>query len=126
MNLLLDAHALLWSLRDDFNLSHEARTAIVNPENRVVVSTVSVAEIRIKENLGKLESVPSDLDSLLLQVPFEILEFNLNHAMALGTLPHHHRDPFDWMLIVQAQIEQLTMVTRDYNIKKYDIPILST
>lgn len=95
MNLLLDTHALLWCLKNDPKLSYEARTAIVNPDNQVFVSTVSVAEIRIKESLGKLESVPSDLYSLLQQVPFEILDFNLEHAIALGNLPHHHRDPFD-------------------------------
>ncbi len=126
MNLLLDTHVLLWSLKKDPNLTKEASQALVNPANRVLVSTVSIAEIRIKENIGKLEKVPPDLNALLLQVPYEILDFKLEHASALSSFVYHHRDPFDWMLIVQAKVEGLTLVTRDRNIKKYDIPILPT
>jgi PIN domain nuclease of toxin-antitoxin system len=124
MNLLLDTHALLWSLINDPKLSQEAHAEIVDPDNRVFVSTISIAEIRIKESIGKLEDVPSDLYSLLLRVPFEILNFNLEHAIALGSLPHHHRDPFDWMLIVQAQVEDLILVTRDRKIEQYAVQTL--
>ena len=124
MRLLLDTHTLLWCLKNDLTLSKEARLAIENRDNQVFVSTISIVEIRIKQNLGKLRNIPDNLENILYQVPFEILDFTIKQAFAVGDLPFVHRDPFDWMLMAQARIEGLTLVTRDRDIRQYNIPTL--
>lgn len=123
MNLLLDTHALLWWLGDDPELSAEARVAIADGENLVLVSAATVWEIRIKEAIGKL-SVPQDFREVLSSQPFLFLDITVDHAHAVGSLPLHHRDPFDRMLVAQALAERLTLVTRDPHIPAYGVPLL--
>lgn len=123
MNLLLDTHALLWWLDDHPTLSKKARTVIADGKNLVLVSAVVVWEIRIKQALGKLK-VPQNFKHALDEQPFETLDVRVEHAHAVGDLPPHHRDPFDRMLVAQATVEGLTIVTRDLRFKKYKVPLI--
>ncbi len=123
MNVLLDTHAFLWWLDDNSIMSGKARKAISNPDNLVFVSAASVWEIRIKEALGKI-TIPKNFQAVLEEQPFEMLAITVDHAHALGMLPMIHRDPFDRMLIAQARIEKLTIITHDGLFKKYHIPVI--
>ena len=120
MELLLDTHALIWILSDDPQLAAEARDAIVDPETFVAVSPASAWEIEIKRALGKLDA-PNDLVQQVAGARFVPLSITLEHAVAAGGLPPHHRDPFDRMLIAQAQLEGLTIVTRDPRFQPYAV-----
>ena len=123
MNLLLDTHVLLWWLEGNPTISEKAKSTIADGNNLVFVSAAVIWEIRIKQALGKLK-IPSNFRRVLDRQPFEMLAITAEHAHAVGDLPSHHRDPFDRMLIAQATVERLTMVTRDTNIKEYKIPII--
>ncbi len=123
MNLLLDTHALLWWLDDAPQLSPEARNAVVDPGNKVFVSAASVWEVSIKAALGKLV-VPDDFLVAIRADEFVEVPITFNHAHAVGKLPAIHNDPFDRMLIAQAQCESLRLVTRDQAILQYDVPFL--
>ena len=125
MNLLLDTHTLIWALEDNPSLPALARVAIVDGENMVFVSAVSVWEISIKKALGKLEAPDTLLDEIE-RIRFTPLDITLEHADRAGKLPAIHLDPFDRMLIAQAQSEQLTLVTRDAEIQKYQVQCLVT
>ena len=124
MNLLLDTHVLLWWLDDPTTLlSEQALTAIRNPDNEIIVSVVSAWEIAIKKALGKLES-PENLKEVITDSGFELMPIDYEHAWQVKDLPPHHRDPFDRLLVVQAKIEHLTLVTRDPKLQAYNVPIL--
>ena len=123
MNLLLDTHTLLWWLDDNPTLSKKARAAIADGANTVFVSAVVIWEIRIKQALGKLK-IPKNFERVLNQQPFEMLPITAEHAHAIEKIPSYHRDPFDRMLVVQAKIEGLTLVTRDIRLKRYKVPII--
>jgi PIN domain nuclease of toxin-antitoxin system len=123
MRLLLDTHVLLWWLADDASLGESARDAIANPETLILFSAASIWEIRIKQAIGKID-LPANFDELLADQPFEPLSVNVSHAHAVKDLPMLHRDPFDRMLIAQARIERLTILTRDQIITQYDVPTL--
>ena len=125
MSLLLDTHALLWWLSDDPALKAEARQAIGQASNTIYVSAASAWEISIKKALGKLDA-PNDLHGALLANHFEALPITTGHATSAGQLPRHHDDPFDRMLIAQAQAEQLTLVTHDTIFRPYGIPVIWT
>lgn len=122
MSLLLDTHALLWWLADE-ELTPAARTAIAAPENVVAVSAASVWEISIKRALGKVQ-VGDDLLEVVAASGFEALDIGLDHAEVAGALPPHHRDPFDRMLIAQAQSLDLVIVTRDRAFDRYDVAVM--
>jgi PIN domain nuclease of toxin-antitoxin system len=116
MTLLLDTHALLWWLFDDPSLSERARAAITERANTVVVSSASAWEIATKWRLGRLreaEDAVHRLPALLHECGFETLPISIPHALAAGALTTTHRDPFDRMLIAQATLERLTLVTKD-------------
>ena len=123
MNLLLDTHALLWWLDDHPALSQQARAAIADGRNLVFVSAVTIWELRIKQALGKLE-LPEDFQSVLEHEPFEALDITAAHAWETGNLPDYHRDPFDRLLIAQAKVEGLTLVTRDAQFRPYRVPLV--
>jgi PIN domain nuclease of toxin-antitoxin system len=124
LNLLLDAHALLWWLADDPSLSRRARTSIAKA-GTVFVSAATVWEIAIKQSAGKLE-IPPDLPEQIVVNQLAELKITIDHAYAAGLLPRHHTDPFDRMLVAQAKIENLTIVTRDPKIRRYDVPVIAT
>jgi PIN domain nuclease of toxin-antitoxin system len=123
VKLLLDTHALLWWLTNDPTLSQAARAAIARPEADVAVSAASAWELAIKAALGKM-TVPADLDEQLVHHQFSPLAITLPHALLAGSLPRHHEDPFDRMLVAQAQMEGMTLVTRDSRIGLYGVPTL--
>ena len=121
MNLLVDTCTLLWWVNGNL-LSPDASQAIADPGNRVWVSAASVWEIGIKQSLGKL-TVRGDLDAVVDE-DFEHLPITFAHARRAAQLPRHHRDPFDRMLVAQAQAEDLTLATRDRRISSYDVTLL--
>ena len=123
MNLLLDTHALIWALENNPTLSDNARDAIVNGENMVFVSSASAWEISIKQAMGKLK-VPDNLREEIKLHRFTPLSINFEHAQLAGELPDIHKDPLDRMLIAQAIIEKLTLITRDSQIAQYDVNFL--
>ena len=125
MNLLLDTHALLWWLADDTVLKAEAREAIGEASSMIYVSAASAWEISIKKALGKLDA-PDDFHVALVANHFQPLPITITHATSAGQLPRHHDDPFDRMLIAQAQAEQLKLVTHDTMFRSYGIPIIWT
>lgn len=122
MNLLLDTHVVLWWLAAD-PLSDDASARIADPSARVVVSAASIWEASIKRSLGKLR-VDGSLAQHAADAGFELLPVLAGHAEAAGDLPHHHRDPFDRMLVAQAAAERLTLVTRDPAFDAYEVPVL--
>ncbi|WP_084056730.1 PIN domain-containing protein [Desulfacinum hydrothermale] len=113
---------LLWWLDDNPSLSDAERNAIADPDNLVVVSAAAIWEIRIKQALGKLE-IPADFYPVLKDQGFELLPITADHAYAVGALPMHHRDPFNRMMIAQAQLERLCIVTRDSLFHRYDVSV---
>ena len=121
MKLLLDTHVLLWWLDDNRTLAEGARKQIADGSNQVLISAASIWEIIIKRSLNKLV-LPGDFCKQL--DPFQNLDVTHAHAFAVGDLPAHHKDPFDRLLIAQCIVEGLVLVTRDTNIKRYDVPIL--
>ena len=125
MRLLLDTHVLLWWLDDDPRLSKEARAAIANEENVVYISAVSAWEIVIKRGLGKLD-MPDTWAETVAREPFRRLPVTWDHALNVADLPAIHRDPFDRMLVVQAQTEDLTLVTTDPVLARYAIRVVTT
>ena len=124
MRLLLDTHVLLWALSEPEQLDMDARAAVVDRRNEVFVSAASGWEIALKRALGKLRA-PPELESVLLSEGFEPLAVTFRHAEEAGELPVHHRDPFDRMLVAQARIEGLVLVTRDAHIPLYQVPTLA-
>ena len=124
MKLLLDSHAFLWWLVEDPKLAVEARKAMADPMSIVHVSAATVWELSIKATLGKLDLGGADLVEEIEGNDFVELAMTARHSLAAGTLPRHHDDPFDRMLIAQAQIESLTIVTRDPAFRAYGVTIL--
>ena len=124
MRLLLDTHVLLWWLADDAALSPVAREAIADEDSEVWVSAASAWEISIKRALGKL-SGPNDLVEKLVENHFDPLPILVADALEAGSLPPHHDDPFDRMLVAQARLSGLTLVTHDARIRAYDVVTLS-
>jgi PIN domain nuclease of toxin-antitoxin system len=116
MRLLLDTHALLWWLDGDERLSTSARQAIADPKATIFVSAASAWEIATKVRIGKLPGaieVADRLSSILADQSFKPLAIGIEHARRAGLMPGEHRDPFDRMLIAQAQIELLCLVSNE-------------
>lgn len=114
---------ILWALGDPARLSTTARAAIESPTSEVFASSVSVWEIAIKRAMGKLE-VPADLIESAEEAGFAPLFIDWRHGIAAGALPLHHRDPFDRMLVAQAQLENLALVTSDSRIARYEVALV--
>lgn len=124
MNLLLDTLAFLWAIDDDPKLSQKAREAIVDGKNIVFVSAATAWEITIKKGIGKLKTPQADYLEELRLHRFTALDITTEHALAVDGLPEHHKDPFDRMLVAQAQVENLTLVTRDPRLMIYPIRVI--
>jgi PIN domain nuclease of toxin-antitoxin system len=124
VRLLLDTHVLLWALGDPDKLDASVRSVIEDAESHVVYSAASTWEIAIKAALRKLD-MPVDLRDQLVAARLEPLQITTEHSLEAGALPRHHGDPFDRMLIAQAQLEQLTIVTRDPRFALYDVDVLA-
>lgn len=124
MRLLLDTHVLLWWLSNDPTLGEEADAAIRDGASFVAVSAASAWEISIKRAIGRLEALP-DLEAQLERHRFSPLPVTVPHALRAGDLPPLHADPFDRMLVAQAELEELTIVTRDEHIPRYGVGTLA-
>jgi len=123
MRLLLDTHALIWMLEEPAQLGPASRQALENAANQLFVSMATVWELAILQSLGKVE-----LDTPLQQIDdvldIEWLPIDSRHAALVRVLPFHHRDPFDRMLVAQAIIEGMSLVTRDRKIAAYPVATL--
>lgn len=122
-SLLLDTHALLWSVGDTDRLSPAARAVLSAGELPAYVSAASIWEIAIKRAAGKLK-VPDGFLEKIAEASFGEMGITFEHAVRAGALPPHHGDPFDRMIVAQAQSEGLTVVTADARIAAYDVSIL--
>jgi PIN domain nuclease of toxin-antitoxin system len=118
LRVLLDTHLILWWLGNSPSLSEHARALISAPENTIFVSAVSLWEIWLKQSLGKLRLAP-DFESKLAAESFEGLPLTAAQARHVALLPWLHRDPFDRMLVAQAQVEDLTLLTADDLVAHY-------
>lgn len=118
---LLDTHILIWAVDRTEKIPEHYR-ALLAKEELCVVSIVSIWEIAIKKALGKLQ-ISDQLATYAQRTGVEILPVNLAHIAKLESLPHHHRDPFDRMLIAQAMSQNLQMLTADRNFQLYDVVI---
>lgn len=122
MRLLLDTHVVLWWLDDSPELSGDIKD-LLDTEPAVYVSAVSAWEIAIKQSLGKLDG-PEDLAERVRDSQFTSLPITAGHGVRAGRLPVHHRDPFDRILVAQAQTEGMTLLTRDKWIPQYDVKVM--
>lgn len=124
MRLLLDTHAFLWWLAGDEALSIAARTAIADENNDVFVSTASAWEIATKHRIGKLAgaaAIAADLDAAIAEQSFIPLPISVRHGQTAGALPGPHRDPFDRMLIAQAMMDRLVLVSNEQIFDAYGV-----
>lgn len=123
MNLLIDTHALLWWLGAPQRVTETARDVLQNAEDRVYVSAAVGWEIAIKVNLGKLDAleVVSNLPRILFERGFHRLAISMDHALRAGMLPRHHGDPFDRLLIAQAQALNCPIVSADTVLDSYGV-----
>jgi PIN domain nuclease of toxin-antitoxin system len=124
MRLLLDTHTLIWWLIEDPSLPVSARKLIGSRNSQVLVSAVSAWEIATKVRLGRLEvatDLARDFSGYLAQERFESLSISTEHGIRAGSLPGAHKDPFDRMLVAQAQIESLVIVSNDEQLDGYGV-----
>jgi PIN domain nuclease of toxin-antitoxin system len=122
LRLLLDTHVLIW-WSGGKRVAPTAADAIRSPDNEVLVSVASIWEAEIKAASGKLQ-LAADLQVEPAEHGFSPLDINAGHAVAAAQLPPHHNDPFDRMLVAQAQLEGLTLVTRDPVFDMYAVAVL--
>lgn len=121
MRLLLDTHILLWALSDDRRLDKSARELLVDPQHEIFVSAASLWEIGIKASLGRIDIEMDNLAAAIDDARFDPLPIDFSHAVAAGKLPFIHRDPFDRMLVAQAGLEELRIVTHDRIFERYGL-----
>jgi PIN domain nuclease of toxin-antitoxin system len=123
MGLLLDNHSIIWFFNGDKHLSLKAKNLIENTKNEKYVSIASIWEVAIKIGLEKLyfDGDTNEVAALVEQNGFQILPISIAHTVKYESLPLIHRDPFDRMLVAQAIVEKLTILTIDLNIHKYEV-----
>ncbi|NJK61046.1 MAG: type II toxin-antitoxin system VapC family toxin [Oscillatoriales cyanobacterium SM2_1_8] len=127
MKLLLDTHAFIWWDSDPAKLSERARVLCQDRQLTLWLSVVSIWEMQIKSQLGKLRlglPLREIIQSQEQANQMAILPITLAHVLALETLPSHHKDPFDRLLVAQALVEGATLVSADTNIAAYPVPVI--
>lgn len=126
MNLLLDTHVALWAITDSPHLSSHARELLLAPRSTLWISTVSVWEIAIKHGLGRGDMPVSGQDALnyFRQAGYHLLAIEPEHAAAVEGLPGHHQDPFDRMLVAQALVEPMRLLTHDAKLTQYSDTVI--
>jgi PIN domain nuclease of toxin-antitoxin system len=127
MKYLLDTHTFLWWNLDDPQLSEQARETIANGENEIFISAASAWEIAIKAAKGRLvlpEEPAQYLAARISQYHFQALPVQISHAVRVYDLPDHHTDPFDRLLIAQWQMESLQLISKDEDIRRYDVEVI--
>ncbi len=127
MKVLIDTHVFLWSIVSPTKLSSRARSTIQSGDNHVLLSAASLWEIAIKEQVGRL-SLPDPPDRYLrrriAESDIEMLSISAEHALRLFSLPLHHKDPFDRIIVAQSQEENIAVVTADAVMKHYEIEVI--
>ena len=126
MRYLLDTHTLIWAIEGSDNLPKFTKNVIQDTSNICLVSLASIWEISIKYSLGRLKII-TDLESyisIIKKSGFDVLPIKESHVLSVSKLPFHHKDPFDRLIIAQAHIENLTLISKDSKFKNYNIPIL--
>ena len=127
MKVLLDTHVFLWWIMDDPRLSAKAREMIAAPETIVYVSAATVWEIAVKSQIGKLslaQPVKQYIPTQMTTNGFIDLPITLDHALHIHSLPLHHRDPFDRMLVAQSQLEDMPILSADPLLSRYTVDII--
>ena len=119
MKILVDTHIFLWMLSDPEKLGHKRRYELESPANEIYLSSMSVTELMIKSFLGKIH-VGFDPLEMAQKMRVEILDFSGTDAMVLGKLPYYHKDPFDRMIIAQAQSNGLHLMSEDEKFSSYE------
>lgn len=122
MRLLADTHAVLWLLGADERLSAGAEEMLTDPANEVLLSAAVVWEVAIKRSLGRLQA-PDGFAGLLLDAGAVPLAVSIDHARAVRSLPWHHRDPFDRLLVAQAMLEDAVLLSGDDRLRAYDVRV---
>jgi PIN domain nuclease of toxin-antitoxin system len=124
MRILLDTHIFIWMATEPERLSPKLTASIIDRHNTLFLSLVSIWEIQIKVALGKLDlmgELAITVDTQIEENSIQLLDIDLPHIYALSNLPDHHRDPFDRLLIVQSQVEKMTLATVDRAFDRYEI-----
>lgn len=127
MRVLIDTHTFIWDILDDPRSSRKARQILSSDTNELVLSLVSLWEIAIKIKTGKLNTIGSSVAYLrdeMAAYGMELLPIRYEHILQLESLPHHHNDPFDRLLIAQAATESLPILTADEKFKQYDVKVI--
>lgn len=119
MRYLLDTHTLLWARSAPERLTSEALAVLESTDNTLYVSMASLWECAIKSSIGKLD-IPDSFYRIVVE-DYEVIGIDISHVQASANLPMHHRDPFDRLLVAQAQLGGLALITRDRNIAKYEV-----
>jgi PIN domain nuclease of toxin-antitoxin system len=124
LRFLIDTHALVWWLNDSPRLSPSAKAAMRDPGNDLLVSAIVAYEIAYKEKSGRMPLVAVNLPRQLHREQIEVLPISLDHALAAAALPGPHRDPWDRIMIAQAQAERLSVVTVDHVFSDYGVSVV--
>lgn len=126
MRILIDTHVLIGYLNGDADLSPHLLKILENPDNKIIISTVSLWELTIKISLKKLEidKSLSEIEQYINDKDVELLDIKFNSLTALSSLPYHHKDPFDRLLIAQAIAENLSIVSADRYFHAYPINVI--
>ncbi len=124
MKFLIDTHVFIWRTSDPQKLSPRVYNLLTDANTQAILSVVSIWEMQIKLSLGKLKSktpLPELVEDEIKRNQIQLLQLDLSHIYALSDLPNHHRDPFDRLLIAQAKIEKLVIISIDEKFDSYDI-----
>jgi len=123
LKILIDTHIFLWMLSCPEKLTEKRRYELESPANEIFLSAMSIAELMIKSSAGKIDIHFNPVE-MAKQMQVDILNFSGVHAMALGELPPHHKDPFDRMLLAQAIDGKLSLMSDDSKFSAYDCTII--
>ena len=127
MKILLDTHTFLWWITGDQKLSGRAREIISDGSNELFLSAATGWEMAIKAQIGRLKLPGEPIHFILEQMrinAIQSLPIQMNHALHVSTLPQHHRDPFDRLLIAQAQLEGLPVLSSDHQLANYQVEVI--
>ncbi len=123
MKILIDTHIFLWLLSCPEKLTEKRRYELESPSNEVLLSAMSIAELMVKSGIGKIK-IEFDPIEMAEKMRLDILDFSGAHAMALGDLPLHHKDPFDRMIIAQAICNKLSLMSDDSKFSNYNCKLI--
>jgi PIN domain nuclease of toxin-antitoxin system len=123
VKILIDTHIFLWMLSCPEKINNKRRYELESPANEVLLSAMSIAELMIKSSIGKI-NIEFDPLEMTKKMQIDVLDFSGIHAVALGKLPFHHKDPFDRMIIVQALVNKVALMSDDSKFLKYNCKII--